>query len=264
MGEYQLCRGKKAGHPFYIERIDSSIYTIEELCFYFEHNLCLVDESILNERLCRWLEEELGLGRLGRRLMERMGAGETTGNLVLLVFKDTGYLQPAECRSIQEQFARMELQPQDIRKKTQADFLANHGMYSGAIGMYRQILKEKSDGRMGIQFYAGILNNMAAVYARMFLFREAAECLWNSYEMVRSNAVYHRYLAILPYFLSEEAYKQRLAEWKVPKAQIENIEKEKEAAAASLHTRPLFQEAGREELAAFLEQEKKKYHKSRK
>ncbi len=66
----------------------------------------------------------------------------------------------------------------------------------------------------------------------MFLFREAADCLWQSYEMVRSNAVYRSYLAILPLYLSEEDYKKRLEELKVPKEQLDKIEEEKQEVLA--------------------------------
>lgn len=52
MAMYQLCRAKAAKHPFYIESIDINIYTIEELCFYLWKNVSLLDESILNEKLC--------------------------------------------------------------------------------------------------------------------------------------------------------------------------------------------------------------------
>ena len=57
MAMYQLCRAKAAKHPFYIESIDINIYTIEELCFYLWKNVSLLDESMLNEKLCDWLEK---------------------------------------------------------------------------------------------------------------------------------------------------------------------------------------------------------------
>ena len=72
MAMYQLCRAKAAKHPFYIESIDINIYTIEELCFYLWKNVSLLDESILNEKLCDWLEGELGMQRLAFHLREKL------------------------------------------------------------------------------------------------------------------------------------------------------------------------------------------------
>ena len=51
MSGYILCQTKKAEIPYYIENISTNVYSLEELCYYFYHNLYLVDETILNERL---------------------------------------------------------------------------------------------------------------------------------------------------------------------------------------------------------------------
>ncbi|MEI3491121.1 MAG: hypothetical protein V8Q73_03890 [Blautia sp.] len=59
MSGYILCQTQKAKIPYYIENISTNVYSLEELCYYFYHNLYLVDETILNEHLCRWLQEEL-------------------------------------------------------------------------------------------------------------------------------------------------------------------------------------------------------------
>ena len=263
MAVYQLCRAKAAKHPFYIESIDTNIYTIEELCFYLKENLSLLDESILNTRLCDWLSDELGMTKLAFRIKEKLPDAQSIAELVMPVFREIAYLNAAEYRSVQEQITRLEVQPEDIRRKIRADALAEYGMYSGAVTAYRQILEQKSQGKLGLQFYATVLNNMAGAYGRMFLFEEAAECLWQSYEMVRSNAVYRSYLALLPLYLSEEACRKRLEELRVPKEQWAKIEEEKQRAVQPLEEKPPFANASQETLNRFLNEEKRKDHKSR-
>ena len=39
MSGYILCQVKRAKLPYYIENISTNIYSIEELCFYFYHNI---------------------------------------------------------------------------------------------------------------------------------------------------------------------------------------------------------------------------------
>ena len=68
MSGYILCQGKRARFPYYIENISTNIYTLEELCYYLNHNIYLLDETILNEGLCRWILEELGLRKLYDKL----------------------------------------------------------------------------------------------------------------------------------------------------------------------------------------------------
>ena len=178
-------------------------------------------------------------------------------------FREVRYLNAAEMYAVKEQIGKLEVQTEDIRRKIRADLLVNYGMYSGAVSLYRQILQNRNQGKTGIQFYAGVLSNMAGAYGRMFLFREAADCLWQSYEMVRSNAVYRSYLAILPLYLSEEDYKKRLEELKVPKEQLDKIEEEKQEVLAKAEKIQKIENAGQETLARFLQEEKRKYHKSR-
>ncbi len=45
---------------------------IEELCYYLCNNLYLVDYTIMNEQLCRWLEEELEMKDLADRLRDHL------------------------------------------------------------------------------------------------------------------------------------------------------------------------------------------------
>lgn len=51
------------------------IYTIEELCYYICNNLYLIDYTIVNERLCRWVGDELELPKLAEEL-RRLLSGE--------------------------------------------------------------------------------------------------------------------------------------------------------------------------------------------
>ena len=49
MSGYILCQTKKADKPFFVESINTNIYSLEELCYFLYHNLYLVDSSIINE-----------------------------------------------------------------------------------------------------------------------------------------------------------------------------------------------------------------------
>ena len=69
---FDLCTVKTAEHPFYIESVGVSIYSIEELCFFLKENLYLIDKSIMNSSLCDWVRDELGLKTLSRKMSEAM------------------------------------------------------------------------------------------------------------------------------------------------------------------------------------------------
>ena len=61
MAGYRLCRVRAAEIPFLIESISTNIYTIEELCFFIHNNIPLVDASIMNRELTRWVAQRLAL-----------------------------------------------------------------------------------------------------------------------------------------------------------------------------------------------------------
>ena len=204
MSGYHLCQVKKARHPYFIESISTNIFTIEELCFYLEKNIYLLDQTIINEKLLDWIRDELGLVRLYRKLYEQLENGETIGNFILPIFKEIGYLSHDEFRELQEKIRTIEIQPEDLRRKMKADYLVEYRMYNNAIQEYATLLKNRNPGKMGVQFYAAVYANLASAYARLFLFEEAADCLWKSYETVRSNEIYRRYLATISLFLSRE------------------------------------------------------------
>ena len=99
---YDLCLLPQAKKPYYIENIRMNIYSLEELCFYLYNNACLIDESLLNERLLDWLRDELGLTRLYRQLYDQLEKKDGIGFLVLPIFREAetsacGWLGAAGC-----------------------------------------------------------------------------------------------------------------------------------------------------------------------
>ena len=59
MSGYILCKTPMASVPYYIKNVGTNIYSIEELCYYLYQNLYLVDESLMNVGLCKWIGREL-------------------------------------------------------------------------------------------------------------------------------------------------------------------------------------------------------------
>lgn len=212
MGGYYLCQIPRACHPYYMESIDVNIWSIEELCYYMRENVYLIDETVLSEKLCDWLEAELHLKKLAGHLRGMLEKGAHADEFVMPIFRECGYLTATELVYFKEKLVQVQMEPIDVRRKMKADYLVHYGMYICAIHEYERILKQRGPGRLGIQFYAVVLENMAAAYARLFRFEEAAGCLWESYQVLKSRRVYEKYLRLLPLFLPEKQYLARLEE----------------------------------------------------
>ncbi len=209
---YDLCLLGQAKHPYYIENIRTNIYSIEELCFYLYNNAVLIDESILNEKLLDWLRDEFGMVRLYRQLYDQLEKRDGTAFFVLPIFREAGYLNAKQMREYQEQLARLEIQTDEAKRKLRGDYLVREGMYGRAAWEYRQILNQRSPGRLGVQFYAAVWNNLGSAYAGMFRYEQAARCYLEAYTLVKTKETFRKYVSALPLFLSKEEYQSRLEE----------------------------------------------------
>ncbi|MCC8105418.1 MAG: hypothetical protein LIO99_05290 [Clostridiales bacterium] len=231
---YDLCLLKQAKQPYYIENIRTGIYSLEELCFYLYHNICLIDESIINEKLCDWIRDELHLNRLYRQLYDQLQKIESSARkdqtgpkgsheektskeglaaaFVLPIFREAGYLTSQEMHAYQEQLAKLEVQSDEMKQKLRGDYLVKESMYARAVWMYRQILKNRNPGKLGTQFYAAVWNNLGAAYAGMFRFEEAADCFLESWRLMKTKETFRKYISALPLYLSNDEYQKRLKE----------------------------------------------------
>ena len=68
MGRMLICHDKKAENPLYMKEFELHIYAIEELCFCLNKNLHMLDNHIMKEQLCSFLEQELELPQLAAHL----------------------------------------------------------------------------------------------------------------------------------------------------------------------------------------------------
>lgn len=228
MSGYYLCRTARARRPYYIESIGRNLYSIEELCYYLSENVYLIDETIINQKLCDWIGEELGMQRLSKILTRAVEKQEDLINFIMPIFQECNYLKEEQLRLFKEQLHDIQIEPQDTRRKMKADYLVSYGMYISAIAEYEKILANRSPGRLGVHFYASVLEGMAGAYARMFYFEEAAQCLWQSYMALKSKKVYEKYLRILPLFLSEREYLEHLAAIKADRDEAHRLKDETE------------------------------------
>ena len=117
MSGYILCQTKKAETPYYIENISTNIYSLEELCYYFYHNLYLVDHSILNEGLLTWIQDELNLPKLAAKLRAKLGKFSSIEDFLYPVFKEINYLTYEELKGLNSRIQKLDKESPLVREK---------------------------------------------------------------------------------------------------------------------------------------------------
>ena len=154
---FDLCSTKIAERPFYIGSIGTRIYSLEELCFFLYHNLCLIDDNVASMALVEWVREDLGLKNLAKKLSDALERPDKdVSYFVLPVFQEAGYLPVGESRRVREELTRVQVQPQEQRLKTRADYLLKGGRLQAAALIYRDILENRSEGMLSASFYASV------------------------------------------------------------------------------------------------------------
>lgn len=79
MGKLFLCEGTKARNPFFIRCIEKNVYTMEELCFFFYHEIYFVEEFHDWAELAGWLKREMKMDSLAKEI-QRLIVGYDTKN----------------------------------------------------------------------------------------------------------------------------------------------------------------------------------------
>ncbi len=207
-----LCTVREAVKPFYLQSIGVSIYSIEELCFFLKENICLIDRTIVNTDLCKWVRDELGLKTLSRKMMDAIERPDNdVSYFIMPVFVEIGYLNGSELHALRGELTRLQVRPEDERKKMRADYLVESGRYSSAVSIYKSLLSEDhSPSSLGAQFYASIWNNLGCTYALQFRFKNAADCFLQGWRLVRSRELMRKYVSTLPLYLEDEEYRETL------------------------------------------------------
>ena len=151
MSGYILCQVKRAKLPYYIENISTNIYSIEELCFYFYHNIYLLDSTILNEELCFWIRDQLGLKKLADNLYKHLDDDDMkVGDIILPVFKEINYLSLEQFRKLNQQIQQLAKEPEVLRQKRKGDYLMEHGKYVNAIKVYQKALRQETEDEAAV------------------------------------------------------------------------------------------------------------------
>ena len=206
MGSLILCHDRHATHPYEITRIHCKIFTIEELCYYLCNNLYLIDYTIMNEQLCTWLEEEIGMPELAGNLRDVIRMRGSVEKFVLTILKSSRIFREPEMIRIQNVLERLKYQKDIERQKYKGDNLLESGEVEEAILVYQAILNEGEDENTDHKFYGKIYASLGSAYGRMFLYQQAARMYDRAYQICEDPKLLKPYLYASYKYMSMEEY----------------------------------------------------------
>ncbi len=210
MGSIILCHKKKAKHPYEITRVHRYIYTIEELCYYLCSYLYLVDYTIMNEKLCDWLEAELQLHELSEQLRQNLKQNGSPEQFISMILAHSSIYTTAELKQMQELMEQLKHQKPVEKQKFKADRLLESGVTRQAIFLYQSILQNQEDDSVDKKFYGSVYACLGAAYGRMFLYEEAAKMYQEAYNICEDKGMLKAYLYASSRYLSADDYQALL------------------------------------------------------
>ena len=164
MGSLILCHSKKARQPYEITRVHKKIYTLEELCYYICNFPYLVDYTLVNKKLCDWIEEELEKEKLAKQLNDCLKSHGSVEQFVLYILKDSGIYMANELSHIEGILTQLKNQKDVEKQKYKADSLLKNGETEAAIRGYLSILHGEQDESVEPKFYGKVYGCLGTAY----------------------------------------------------------------------------------------------------
>ncbi len=178
-----FCSYKRAARPYYLESAGKNIYSIEELCYFLQDNIYLLDENIMTPEFCSWLETEVKAAELSEKLRRLMEGRKGFRAFCMQIITDSGYFSKNEMQFLGMKLQKMDHQSNYENRKIKADQLMEKGKYLAAVFEYRNLLGHASKSPSDIRVSGDIWHNMGTAYAKMFCFERAVSCYEKAYEL---------------------------------------------------------------------------------
>lgn len=223
MGELILCGQPLAALPFYIENVSLNVYSLEELCYYMEHNVYLLERDFMSDELCDWVERELGLHELSTKLRKICHGRGRLSEFVAVIFTQTGYTPAETVREILKTLDELEGKSPFACGKIRGDRYMQAKRYVNAVFEYRALIRSPEfEQRPGVE-RGNIYHNLGTAYANLFLFTEAAQCLETAYGFNRNPESLRECLAACRCNHDEDGFYRKAAAYGLSEAEIGEI-----------------------------------------
>ena len=183
-----LCQVRRAETPYYIEEADLKVGSLEELCYYLQNNLSLVDLSFFSTKLLDWMTTELGALQLVQDLHHVLTEipDPQLPELIMPVMREAGWLNDEEDKQMRAQLRAIDALPVVVRLKQRADSYVQYKKYARAIKTYDMILKLKQTEKLGHPFSGTVWHNKGVAHARLFQMEEASSCMRQAYDQLHT------------------------------------------------------------------------------
>ena len=206
------CVGHYAEIPYHVPGLEINVYSVEELCYCMRENAFLLDISLVNENLLKWLEKQCGLRELVKLLYPYVYRKGSLSAFAVTIFQYVGLYDQTTMREVEQVLKQGAGLSSIEKKKSQVDYLAGKKKYSLALKGYDELIAKweeyvaKGEQVPAIGTLAAIWHNKGVTYTGLMHYEEAAKCFFHAYELSAEVDHFKAFLAAKRMGLSEEDY----------------------------------------------------------
>jgi len=224
MNNVCLCIGNYAKNPFYLKFSDISLYSIEELCYYFMERVHLLDDSIVSTELVNWIRQECGLSELADELDVYVRKHVSVAAFVSTIFERTGMYDSNTAKQVDRILKEQSSLTLIEKYKKRAEYLYQQGRFRQALAIYRELVEyipSRDNAGRALLYY-----NMASIYAMDFAYKQAADMYYEAYLLHPDRQTRCAYILANKRALTDYAYgafKRENPNWEEDFSQVEQM-----------------------------------------
>lgn len=192
MNNVYLCVGKYAKNPFYVKFSDISVYSMEELCYYFIENIYNIDYDIAGQPLVNWIRNECGMTKLADELDVYVRKKMSVAIFVTTILENVGLYDTESIKKAERILKEQAQMTPYEREKKRAEYYYQSGRFKEALKLYAELLEQTPDEEVGKR--AVLYYDMASVYAMDFDYEQAAKFYYQSYSLQLSRRARMSYI----------------------------------------------------------------------
>ena len=203
--EMYMCLGALSTTPYFLSGLGVNIYSMDELCYYMCVNAYILDNDLIDVRLCDYMRDNLEMPELASKLRKMIKANKTLGEMVTTILVDTRYCNEEEIARIKQILVDNASLSFAAKRKVRGDNLLCANKYPRAIEEYQYVLSVL-DKEEEPELYSSILHNVGCAYSMMFLLDKAADYFKQAYDLDGSRESLIDFLVCLRLSAKKEEY----------------------------------------------------------
>lgn len=180
MGNFLLCNIKRAKTPYPIPALGIGIHSAEELCYFMNYYLYILEDDFVCDELMDFLKDELGLSAMVNKIQRLVDGRSDMYQIIYMLEQDIHYYNDGELQDLKRRLDILKQISPTERAKLRGDFYLEDGRPVTALHIYSRILGGECGEQIGRELKSRVWHNAGVAYARMFEWQKAMECMVQS------------------------------------------------------------------------------------